>query len=822
MSSRYFCMQCLVDFGNKRLYDKHFTRSGNCTSSGGDLLDEDKVRAYFGKTPVSPLKSIKPYELGLIDPGYDTDDAQQGEEDDGYVNDMEDFTNDNDDDMDDGPKERSDAASDESSTDQVFYHMGRDINIEEYKFADPTDDELDDGEESEVGSDDYGNIDSDSVADDENTTAAATDVDFHSSNVDSGHVDNNNDTDAADFDGMGMDDDVDDGGGHWADGGSVGATQNQCRSRKTLGEWKEIFGDQVDMRLMEKQEAAFRLGHQGTKFSVEQEIRIELAAKIDQAKAPLISFNSFLKWGKNLAPDMAQRISGSRKSLIGELKDRYGEKIDPVVVQVPLKARHNSAPHVQRVAEVTVNDTMDGIYQLLTEASLNQDENRMFGGNFPGDRPNFRPTRWDDLDTGSQYLLAWRTECKGNNVPTGVSEQLVPILLACDKAHVDKSGKLTIEGVCYCLGIFKRKIRELTEAWRIAGYMVNQSLEEYKSSPNKLSDYHDILEYLLRPFAELEQGPTLDGVSQGPGVAWVFDFMGKEYPCLLRFAVLLCIGDTPGLDLWICRSQCRRLEVNCICRYCDIPTMVCDDPYYEYEYTSQRIIQKMIDNQDHDNLTFESYKDVKHAFARLRFRLGGGQRGLHGATPQEVLHVFEIGTLLRSISEFYHIRRVYAKHRKQQKSGGKTRLYKAEDHIDILNSQGLFRTPFTETYERYAKLFGLSLQHQSDRDWPRSHFPQGVVPKASTKQKKGDKNAATTTGKKNAAEIQGVALIHILILTSTFGQEVISELISADVLANWIGNFELLVCLGEFFKKTDGFTIKDLKHGGAIILGLMH
>ena len=270
------------------------------------------------------------------------------------------------------------------------------------------------------------------------------------------------------------------------------------------------------------------------------------------------------------------------------------------------------------------------------------------------------------------------------------------------------------------------------EAWKIAGYMVNQSFEEYKHSPDKLSDYHDILEHILLPFALLEQGQQPDGSPggagcQGPGLAWVFNYNDQDYPCLLRFAVLFCIGDTPGHDQWICRMQSRQVgKVNCICRYCDTPLMLCDDPYYEFEYTYQGIIQKMIDNQDHANLQFESYKDTKHAFARLQFRLGGGNRLLHGALPQEVLHVFQIGTLLRAITEFYHVKRVFAKLQKKlirQNKAGKAGQYKAEDHRHDLNAQGLFRTPFTQTYERYAKLFGCSMQHQSDQDWPRTNFP---------------------------------------------------------------------------------------------------
>ena len=230
----------------------------------------------------------------------------------------------------------------------------------------------------------------------------------------------------------------------------------------------------------------------------------------------------------------------------------------------------------------------------------------------------------------------------------------------------------------------------------------------------------------------------------------------------------------------------------------------------------------MIDNKDHANLKFESYKDTKHAFARLQFRLGGGNRLLHGALPQEVLHVFQIGTSLRA--KFYHIKRVFARRQqeliRQNKAGHYKGQYKAEDHRHDLNAQGLFRTPFTQTYERFAKLFGCSMQHQSDRDWPRTHFPQGVVPSA-TKHKRDHKTAATSTGKKNASEIQGVALIHILILTSTFGHEIISPLISPQVLSNWIGNLELLVCLEQFFKKTDGFTKKDLFCARCIIKGLM-
>jgi hypothetical protein len=297
----HLCVYCLQGCGSRRLLKEHFRIKKKCRAlrDAQAVLDEDEFISSYFDLPKSPIKKVKPKDLGLLGVEYqhrtEEESAAEGE---AYLSGCLVIDHDDDDDHGGGcDDDDDDGGGHDEDHDVEFYKMGRDIPVEEYKFADPSDDE----QEGEVYDEDDDEAEEDGQAEDH------------------GHNDNNSVVEKEKE--MGSE-------GTVATEGSIqgiaegNTTNTTAPLRQPLAHWMQLFGDQVDMTLMEKREKEFLKGYQGSKFTVDQEVRIELAYKLDKAKAPLNAFDSLLEWGQHIAPDRADGISGSRKTLVGELQPR--------------------------------------------------------------------------------------------------------------------------------------------------------------------------------------------------------------------------------------------------------------------------------------------------------------------------------------------------------------------------------------------------------------------------------------------------------------------------------------------------------------------
>ena len=117
----------------------------------------------------------------------------------------------------------------------------------------------------------------------------------------------------------------------------------------------------------------------------------------------------------------------------------------------------------------------------------------------------------------------------------------------------------------------------------------------------------------------------------------------------------------------------------------------------------------------------------------------------------------------------------------------------------------LFTPKFTECFEKIAAEVGKKLSQQSDKDLPRTSFPQGIVPKRAK-----DKSKMEST-KKNAHEIQGVLLLMIIMIASSWGASKMRGGLGEKRSQNWLGLLEFLVLFEEYIKKEDGFLVDDLE-----------
>ena len=101
------------------------------------------------------------------------------------------------------------------------------------------------------------------------------------------------------------------------------------------------------------------------------------------------------------------------------------------------------------------------------------------------------------------------------------------------------------------------------------------------------------------------------------------------------------IGDCKGNDLLNGRKGGHSLLMNGLCRDCDISPDDGDDTCIEKELICNFIRKEDVEGKSEEELNRFSYLPVDNCFAHQCF--GGCDRGIHGATPAEILHSIQLG-----------------------------------------------------------------------------------------------------------------------------------------------------------------------------------
>jgi hypothetical protein len=269
-----------------------------------------------------------------------------------------------------------------------------------------------------------------------------------------------------------------------------------------------------------------------------------------------------------------------------------------------------------------------------------------------------------------------------------------------------------------------------------------ESAHAMKSS-SKVQLYHDILTKIFRPLSELQ--------SKG-GLPYKLHYRGKVHNVFLQCPLLTVLGDTESHDRLCGRYNSRGLGVARLCRHCTIPRDQTDNVDYEWEHILPADVQVHIDAKDKEALQSISQHPIRNAFY-VGICLGGNIRGIHGMTPGEPLHVLELG-LFKIVIEGFFVNLGY-------------------------NPWSKAYPKILEQLDVWARRIGKALGHQSDRNLPRTYFPNGV-----------------TGGTKLAGhEMNGVILVLLILCKMTEPRKLLltSKYIDERQLRGWIRLFESLL-----------------------------
>jgi hypothetical protein len=230
-----------------------------------------------------------------------------------------------------------------------------------------------------------------------------------------------------------------------------------------------------------------------------------------------------------------------------------------------------------------------------------------------------------DIDTGAAFRKGF------NRIKTQYPMAIpVGIVIYMDKLALDRHGHLSLEPVYFTLTIFNRLARNQPNAWRPAGYMPNLQLQSRVETAKclkgheKVQLYHSILTLILQ-----QMQPLLD--VRVPD--FKFDYRGKEYTANLKLFYLVVLGDTEAHDKLVARKGDRSETAKRICRCCDAPTSLLDDPEAQWDYTLQSMMQDLVDAGDIKGLDAITYHFVQTCWKQLGIDFGGMFRGLDGKHP---------------------------------------------------------------------------------------------------------------------------------------------------------------------------------------------
>ena len=453
-----------------------------------------------------------------------------------------------------------------------------------------------------------------------------------------------------------------------------------------------LFQKELDLQLANKTGRVRR-------YTVQEEVLVDLLQVLKKMKAPLKAYTEILKWTKRSFKKKFEfsKSHPSRRKMISLLYMKHHmESLAPREVLFKL-------PQRKQTVNIVIFDARAAFSNLLSSPIANKDENFNFHRDNPFEPPpNYSPVI-GDLNTGLSYLESYKALVKN------VGDVLLPIPLLSDKTTVNKSyNRLSMEPINFSLGIFKHSVRSLPAAMRVLGYINLQATPDNeedtdddgvptpdhkvtfrsKTKANKaardLNDYHAQIEFILQEsgFIELQEA----------GFKWILNYRNRKIPVTFRIYVPFIVGDTEGHDRYCGHYTARFARICQLCRICECPTKRCGYSKAKYRYRRPSKVDRLVALNETKELQAMSQQKLINGFRKVRFG-SHNKRHIFGACPGEMLHLVTLGWFKYCMASF-------------SSQAGSTSV--------PLGQHGVL-----------CAEIGKSLSRQSDRELPRTNFPDG-------------------------------------------------------------------------------------------------
>ena len=202
-----------------------------------------------------------------------------------------------------------------------------------------------------------------------------------------------------------------------------------------------------------------------------QEVQaIKLLDILRKKRATLDTYDDIMEWHLREVGTITDQegVGGAKKEFIGRkalmkrLAKRHNKNPKEIVPTSKL-----ILPSSKAKVRIVVHQAQTLVVSLLTDPRLTDDDFLFFGDDPLAPPPN-EITQLGDINTGTSYLKSHR------KLITKPGRQiLVPIIGHIDGAVAGQFEKMEITAFKFTLGIFNRKARDKTFAWRTLGHVPN-------------------------------------------------------------------------------------------------------------------------------------------------------------------------------------------------------------------------------------------------------------------------------------------------------------------------------------------------------------
>ena len=226
--------------------------------------------------------------------------------------------------------------------------------------------------------------------------------------------------------------------------------------------------------------------------SAEYRVCVELFGICQNANVPIYLYDDILNWAR-------------RANCFYNYK--YEQKDNPISrnqAMTLINKRYNMAdihPKSTKIFLDCYNDFVDIVWHDFESnlLSLSCDKDLMSPNNLLLNDTSYT-NELNDFDTGTVFINAQKIYIKNQD-----TELLVPIIFFTDKTHTDTHCRLCAEPIQFTLGIFNRKTRDNSLAWRTLGYVNDLSYKGKLSTKAKMNDYHRIMDVILDSYKKCLQ-----------------------------------------------------------------------------------------------------------------------------------------------------------------------------------------------------------------------------------------------------------------------------------------------------------------------------
>ena len=207
----------------------------------------------------------------------------------------------------------------------------------------------------------------------------------------------------------------------------------------------------------------------GTAFTNNHRVEVNLLQLIDDINAPHTAYKAIMTWAHDAFSNGYQfePKSFNRQAQIVRLEKWLGMDLcRPQRVHVRLPGDDFDVPAI-------CCDFVTALHSLLNNPELSGDIQMLdVNPDDPFGKYMLPGNRLMSVNSGQWYERAY--ECEVKNPRT---DMLVPIIFYVDETYVSSNGKLSCLPVMFTTSLFPRSVRNLHYAWRLLGYIYDQSTD---------------------------------------------------------------------------------------------------------------------------------------------------------------------------------------------------------------------------------------------------------------------------------------------------------------------------------------------------------